>query len=314
MCFLTRTKSFRDRPDGYYVKSIDSLHVIMAHLFPKRTDAEVYSLEKVDITGLLKFIDERNAGNNDYTSTFFHALVTSMFKTAYNRPLMNRFIAGKRYDDRKDITISFVIKNTFADASEERIIILKAEDDMTFSVISKKIYDQVHQVRDANTNSTNDIIDTFAHLPKPILGLVAWLYRYMDTHGWLPGFLWKSDQNFTTALVSNLGSIGGQACYHHLNNYGTNSIIITIGQIKKEYSMDKTGKVHEQNIVELGITVDERIADGFYFAKTFEMLKHFLTHPHLLDEPISKPFIQWEKVPSPIVIEKKSGILVPVIN
>jgi len=283
----------------------------MAYLFSRRTDAEVYSLEKIDVTNLLLFISEKNAGNTDYTSTFFHALITSMFKTVYNRPLMNRFLVGKRYYDRKEISISFLIKNAFTDTAEERILILRGEDHLTFSDISKKIYDEVHQTRASNTNSTNDIIDKLVRLPRPVFALVAWAYRHMDTHGWIPESLWRNDQNFTTVLVSNLGSIGRGACYHHLNNYGTNSIVITIGEIKKEYVMDKTGTVHEKNFVELGITIDERIADGFYFAKSFDMLKHFLTHPHLLEEPIAKPFVQWEKTSSSVKKENDSGIHIP---
>jgi len=271
----------------------------MAHLFPNRTEAEVYSLEKIDITRLMRFINEKNAGNEAYTSTLFHAFITAMIKTIYNRPLMNRFIAGKRYYDRKDISISFVIKNAFTDTAEERILILRAEPAMTFSSISKKIYDEVREVRETNSNPTNDLIDKVVRLPKPVFSLLIWAYRHLDNHGWIPESLWKNDQNFTTVLVSNLGSIGAGACHHHLNNYGTNSIMITIGDIKKEYVMDKTGTVHEKDFVELGITVDERIADGFYFAKSFDLMKYFLTHPHLLDEPVSTPFIQWEKTPVP---------------
>lgn len=42
--------------------------------------------------------------------------------------------------------------------------------------------------------------------------------------------------------------------------------------------------------MEFGVTSDERIADGFYFAKSVNLEKYFLTHPKLLDEPISKTF------------------------
>ena len=297
MSILSKKKYFRDRPDGTFVKTVDSIHIVMAHLLPKRTEAEVYSLEKIDVTRLLRFIDEKNAGNKEYTTTLFHAVITAMFKTIYNRPLMNRFIAGKRYYDRNDISISFVIKNAFTDTAEERILIIRAENTMTFSSVSKKIYDEVHEVRSSNSNPTNEIIEKVVRLPKPVFSLFAWAYLHLDKHGWIPESLWKNDQNFTTVLVSNLGSIGAGACHHHLNNYGTNSIMITIGEIKKEYVMDKTGTVHEKDYVEIGITVDERIADGFYFAKSFDQMKYFLTHPHLLEEPVSTPFIQWEKTP-----------------
>ena len=31
-------------------------------------------------------------------------------------------------------------------------------------------------------------------------------------------------------------------------------------------------------------TIDERIADGYYYSKTIKLLKHLLTHPELLDQ------------------------------
>ena len=40
--------------------------------------------------------------------------------------------------------------------------------------------------------------------------------------------------------------------------------------------------------VELGLTIDERLADGYYYSKSIRLLKHLLEHPELLDRPISE--------------------------
>ena len=72
--------------------------------------------------------------------------------------------------------------------------------------------------------------------------------------------LTKGDTNYATILLSNLGSIKTNSVYHHLNEYGTNSIVITIGTIREE-----KGK----KLVDITATLDERIADGFYFARYF---------------------------------------------
>lgn len=40
--------------------------------------------------------------------------------------------------------------------------------------------------------------------------------------------------------------------------------------------------------IDLGLTIDERIADGYYYAKTVRLLKTLLENPHLLDEPLQK--------------------------
>jgi len=40
--------------------------------------------------------------------------------------------------------------------------------------------------------------------------------------------------------------------------------------------------------VNLNITVDERIADGYYFSKSMKLLQYLLQHPDLLNRPFSE--------------------------
>ncbi|MFR0911756.1 MAG: hypothetical protein ACLSF6_03035 [Evtepia gabavorous] len=39
----------------------------------------------------------------------------------------------------------------------------------------------------------------------------------------------------------------------------------------------------------LGITLDERIADGYYYSGTVALVKELLRHPELLDLPAKTP-------------------------
>ena len=105
------------------------------------------------------------------------------------------------------------------------------------------------------------------------MGIVRWL----DYHGILPSFLSDGDINFTTVMLSNLGSVKANCCYHHLNNYGTNSIIATVGVIREESN---------KKFVDIGFTLDERIADGIYFAKSIKLMRHILENPELLEDKI----------------------------
>ena len=68
----------------------------------------VYSYEN----GLVSFIDYINEGKEKHEKvTMFHAIITAVAKTIYNRPLLNRFISGQRYYDRKEVSFGFVAKN-----------------------------------------------------------------------------------------------------------------------------------------------------------------------------------------------------------
>ena len=88
-------------------------------------------------------------------------------------------------------------------------------------------------------------------------------------------------------IVSNLGSIGCGAIFHNINDFGNSSSLLTMGEIKDEEII--TGKTREvRKICEWGMNFDERIADGYYFAKSAKVLQYLLSHPELLEEPASK--------------------------
>lgn len=42
-----------------------------------------------------------------------------------------------------------------------------------------------------------------------------------------------------------------------------------------------------RQVLDIGITLDERIADGYYYSKTIKLLKYLLSNPELLDEDVS---------------------------
>ena len=45
--------------------------------------------------------------------------------------------------------------------------------------------------------------------------------------------------------------------------------------------------MHE--VIPLGITLDERIADGYYYSGTVALVKELLAHPALLELPADSP-------------------------
>ena len=56
--------------------------------------------------------------------------------------------------------------------------------------------------------------------------------------------------------------------------------------MKMEYQKDGTSDLHE--VIPVGITLDERIADGYYYSKSIRLLKHFLQNPELLELPANQ--------------------------
>ena len=132
------------------------------------------------------------------------------------------------------------------------------------------------------------LLNLLSKMPRLVMRGIMGIFRFLDFHGWMPKSICNSDTNYASVLVSNLGSIKCDACYHHLNNYGTNSIMITIGNIHPIPVVDPSGNVTTRQVVHFGITLDERIADGFYFARSVKLLKHLIKNPKLLEAPIKE--------------------------
>lgn len=278
-----------DRRDGTWIKDVTGLQTIMMHIWPKRTDCEVYLNDTFDATELVRYIEKKNAEHPDYRTTMFHCIVTAVARMMYEREGMNRFIQGRRMYQKDEISLSFVAKRRFADYAEESLMVLVPKPTDTVEEISKKIYGDVKQTRERKeAEGIDGVIDSFAKIPRPILMFVLFVIKRLDFFGMVPNALREGDTHFTSVLLSNLGSIKCPSVYHHLANYGTNSIIITIGTLHKEELLMEDGTKQIRDVIDIGATLDERIADGFYFARSLKLIRYIMAHPELLEKPLGE--------------------------
>ena len=267
------------RKDAIEIKNSDPFHSVVPYVMPKRTEAEISITETFDITDLLKYIDEKN-GKDNTNLKLFHCVCYAIARTIYHRPKMNIFIAGRKYWQRNDISLSFVAKQKFEDAAEEVLMFLKVNPEMTINEISKKILGDVNDVKQLKKNDVDALMNFVGKLPRFVLTILFFVISRLEYHGIVPEALTKGDPNYSTCLLANLGYIGAGAPYHHLSNYGTCSMMSTIGTYYKK---------DDRTLLPITFILDERIADGFYFAKSLKYTRYILDHPKLIDECISKP-------------------------
>ena len=276
------------RRDGKRVRGLDGYHNILPYVMPKRTEAEVSLTEQFDVTDLMKYMDERNEREGTNLK-IFHAICTAVAKTVYHRPKLNYFISGRTFYERPDITLSFVVKQQFMDDADETLMFLKVEPDMNLDSISKLIIGDVTKVRKEKTNDLDKLMELVGSMPRPILEAFFGALKVLEYHGIMPKALTAGDPNYSSVLLSNLGSIRSDSCYHHLSNYGTCSVMITIGVLHKEQKLMEDGTWQPRDIINCTFTIDERLADGFYYAKSLRIAKYMLEHPEVMNDPIRKP-------------------------
>lgn len=283
-------RKFGDRKDARKVRNINGMQALIADLKPDRCDADVYINQKIDVTELVKYVKEKNEKNPEEHYTYFHAFVTAIAKTVYNKPLLNRFVANRTYYDRIGVKLAFVAKVEFSESAEEMLTILDIKEDDTIKEVRDTIMKKVSKIREekGKKKDVNNAIDIIGHLPKfirvPLVGTLKWV----DKHGWLPESLINDNIYYSTMILSNLGSIHCGAIYHNLTNFGTSSSLLTMGEIRKEKVLNKDGVEEIRDLCEFGINLDERIADGFYFANTVILFQYIVNHPELLEGKASE--------------------------
>lgn len=272
-----------DRRDGELIRNIDSIHFIMPNIYPGRCDNEAFISETLDLTNVNKYLEEKNASGPVYKYNLFQVLVTAMVKTITLRPKMNRFIANKNYYQRNEVSASFVVKKEFADHGAEALAFLHTVPSDNIDAIHQKIYDEVSSCRSEKVDASTGAMDVFNKMPRWFSKFLIKIFCWIEKHGWVPQSLIATDPYYASVIISNLGSIKLHAGYHHLTNWGTTSIFLVIGERKMRPFYNDDGTFEMKDSVDLGLTVDERIGDGYYFSKTVKLLKKLIENPELLE-------------------------------
>lgn len=279
-------KRWGDRRDGKLIRDMDSMHCIMPMIFPNRCDNEAFMHLRIDLTRAEEYLARKNQDDPAYRYNLFQLIVTAVLKTIMLRPLMNRFIKRHKMYQRNDLTAAFTVKKVFADDGGEALARVYAKGRDNIDTIHNEIYRQVSFTRSDKKDASTEGMDFVQKLP--FRGAIGRLVRFLDNHGWLPKGLIATDPYHSSVVLTNLGSLKIDAGYHHMTNWGTNSVFCAIGLMKKRPFYDDEGNVEMRMSVDLGMTIDERIADGYYYAKTMRLLKTLLENPELLERPLSE--------------------------
>lgn len=281
-------RRFGDRRDATLVRDIDSMHFIMPLMYPNRCDNEAFMSETIDLTNVMAFLEKKNAAGPEYKYNLFQVMVTALLKTITLRPQLNRFYANYNLYQRNEVSAAFTIKKVFSDKGEEALAFIHSKPEDTFESIHNEIFRQVSYVRKDGKDQSTESMDMLQHTPlilKKALGAGA---RFLDRHGMMPQSVIATDPFQSSVVLANLGSIKLHAGYHHLTNWGTTSLFCIIGDMKERPFINDKGEQEMRMSVEIGLTVDERISDGYYCSKSIALLKRLLDEPELLERPLGE--------------------------
>ena len=287
-----RKKHWGDRWDGWRIRDLDPVHVMMPYMFGTRIENEAVLGEVLDLTEVDKYLAKKNAQNPEFKYTWFHFIAAALSKAILLRPKMNYFIAGGHFYERKKIEVAFNVKRQFTDDSKESMakFVLDPEGESPMEQVHTYVHKFVTKVRGENASvGVDDALKMLSYLPRFAWRLLVWTLKKMEYYGVYPKGLAADDPCYSSVYLTNLGSIKMTADYHHLFEWGNISFFLVISEKKLRPFWKEDGTYELRNTIKLGMTIDERIADGYYFAKTLRLVRHIFAHPELLDLPVAEP-------------------------
>ncbi|MDD3127012.1 MAG: 2-oxo acid dehydrogenase subunit E2 [Candidatus Izemoplasmatales bacterium] len=280
---------FGIRPDGKKIKTIDPLMKLTPHIMTQRNDAMVMTLYEINCKGMDEYIFSKR--KQDIHMTYMDILIAAIVRVLALRPRLNRFIMNGRVFKRNDIEVAFTIKKALKDSADETTVKLTfagTEDLLTIhEALEKEIRANSKVVAE---NDTDKLAKLLTFVPNGMIKFLVGTLKFFDKHGMLPKSILKISPFHTSLFITNMKSIKMGYVFHHIYNFGTTSIFLSMGKEKYEPVVldaedEKFGIV---KIMKVGAVIDERICDGLYFGNSLREFKRLLENPILMETPIEK--------------------------
>ncbi|MDR3209154.1 MAG: 2-oxo acid dehydrogenase subunit E2 [Oscillospiraceae bacterium] len=278
-------RRFGDRKDGRRIRTLDPYHALMPYIMVKKNDACNYISDKVEVTEIDRYLRRLRTEGGMPGLGMMHLLTAVYIRTCAKYPALNRFIAGQRLFARYHPELVMTIKTELKVDAPETSIKVPFDITDTISDVYRKINEHVAKVKKAEETNTDDVAGLFSKIPRLVLKFAIWLLTLLDYFGKVPQFVMDASPFHGSLIITDLGSIGLPAIFHHIYNFGNLPIFLAIGAKRKEYETQKDGTAAERKYCDLLLVIDERVSDGFYFSQAYRYFKSLLKNPAQLELP-----------------------------
>jgi hypothetical protein len=218
------------RPDGDLVRDVPPTKAIMPYLMRGRNESAVYFEQQVAMKQADLYVREFNQAYPDTPITIQHLLMWSITQVLDKFPTMNRFVVGGRLYQRRGIWFTYSAKQSLKGKSP--LIVLKRRFDPgePFGDMVRAMQDQPEDKYGDSISPSDAEAALILKFPGVVRRIILAVGRVGDAFGLLPGSMIEPDPMYASAFFANLASIGMDACYHHLYEYGSIGIFCVIGR------------------------------------------------------------------------------------
>ncbi len=272
------------RADGKRIKNADPMYTVAAYIMDKRVDSMNMITIDIPMEPIQSYLNEKRKEGKNISHM---AVILSAYIRIMNEfPELNRFVVNKKIYQRNEIAVGMVVlKSGQVDHGTMSKMYFNPED--TIFDVNNTINNYVEENRvAAENNKTEKLIKILLSLPG-ILPVGVAVFKWMDKHGLLPKSIIDASPFHMSLGITNLASIRTNHIYHHCYEFGTTSVFMAMGNTR-EVPKRKGDEIVFEKCMPIGVTMDERIASGSYFAIAFRKMRNYLRNPKLLEQPPEK--------------------------
>lgn len=267
------------RADGKRVKNADPMYTVAAYIMNKRIDSMNMITIDIPIDPIKEYLNEkRKQGVN---LSHMSVILAAYLRTLKEYPELNRFVVNKKIYQRNEIAVGMVVLKA-GQVDHGTMSKMYFDENNTIFEVNDIINNYVEENRESpDNNGTEKLIKILLSVPG-VLPVGVAICKWLDKHGLLPKSIIDASPFHMSLGITNLASIRTNSIYHHCYEFGTTSVFMAMGTTH-EVPKRKGDEIIFEKCMPIGVTMDERIASGSYFAIAFRRMRHYLRNPQLLE-------------------------------
>jgi hypothetical protein len=250
----------------------------MPALMPTRNGSVVFFDQRLRVGETERYLAAIRESHPDIHPTLFHVVLWALAKMFDRHSRVNRFVAGGRLYQRDSITIAFTVKSELTDDGTLLEVKHRFDPEQPFVSLVHDLQAEVTSTRAGSRGLADRELDLFLRLPPTLRRGVVRTASAANALNLLPRSFIEADPFFASAFVTNLGSVGLDAAFHHLYEYGTIPIFGVLGKVCETAEVED-GRLAVARTASMKFTYDERVEDGLYAAGAIADFQALVEHP-----------------------------------
>ncbi len=274
------------RADGKRLRHTDPMYRVAAHIMDKRVDSMNMTTIDIPYEPIQEYINKKR--KEGIRISHMALVIAAYVRTLSEFPELNRFVVNKKVYARNEVAVGMVVLKSLEDHNGTMSKMYFDKSNTVFEV-NDIINKYVTENRETPENNGTEKIIRFLLSVPGLLPVAVSFLKFLDKHGLLPKAIIDMSPFHMSMGITNLASIRTNHIYHHCYEFGTTSVFLAMGNLR-EVAKRKGDEITFVRSIPIGVTMDERICSGSYFATAFKTLKKYLKNPELLENPPEKVF------------------------